>query len=785
MARQEIPGFCALCRSRCGQIAVVEADRLVAVRPDPSHPTGAALCVKGRAAPEIVANPGRLLHPLKRTRPKTAAEPGFERISWDEALDTVARGLRAIADAHGPEAVAFAVTSPSGTAISDDIRFIDRFINRFGSPNNVYSTEICNWHKDHAHAFTFGRGIASPDFENAGAVLLWGHNPSAAWLEHATAVAAARARGARIVVVDPRRAGAAAHADLWLRVRPGTDGALALGIAHVALARGWEDRDFLRDWSNGPLMVRDDSGRFLKAREAGLDAGADALVAWNAAADAPAVYDVAAARYDCAGADVALTGARRVGGIACRTAFDRYAALCAAYDPARVARTCWVEAAEIEAAAALLMRNRPVCLYGWSGVGQHTNATQTERAIALLYALTGSFDAPGGNVDFGKIAAPDVSGAAFMGAAQRAKALGLPERPLGPPGQGWVHSRDFYRAVLEKQPYAVRGLFAFGANVAVSHADPATARRALQALDFHVHADVVLNPTAAFADIVLPVCTQWEREALRFGFEVSQQAEELVQLRPAAIAPRGESRSDAWIVFELARRLGFAGDFWGGDIDAAYRHLLAPSGIALEELRARPEGVRVPLATEHRKYRARGFATPTRKVEIYSERLLAHGYDALPGYVEPALSPEDGDAIYPLVLTTAKVPHFCHGQQRDVPSLRRRMPHPLIAIHPGAAASRGIADGDWVEVVSPKGRIRLRARFDRALDPRVVVGQYGWWQASPSLGLPGYDPFSGEGSNYNVLIGDDRLDPISGSVPHRSYLCDVRPLAAPAAAGRD
>ena len=214
---QEIPGWCALCRSRCGQIVLVERGELVGVRPDPSHPTGGALCVKGRAAPEFVSNPQRLLYPMRRTRAKTDPDPGWQRIGWDEALHHVAQALGGIAANHGPEAVVFALTSPSSSPISDGISFILRFINRFGSPNILYATEICNWHKDFGHAFTFGRGISSPDFANAGCVLLWGHNPSASWLYHATAVAAARKRGARIVVVDPSRAGAAAQADQWLR----------------------------------------------------------------------------------------------------------------------------------------------------------------------------------------------------------------------------------------------------------------------------------------------------------------------------------------------------------------------------------------------------------------------------------------------------------------------------------------------------------------------------------------------------------------------------------------
>ena len=126
-----------------------------------------------------------------------------------------------------------------------------RFINRFGSPNIIYATEICNWHKDFGHAFTFGRGISTPDFANAGCVLLWGHNPSASWLYHATAVAAARKRGAKIIVVDPRRAGAAATVDQWLCVRPGTDGALALSMINVIINEGLYNEAFVRDWTVG------------------------------------------------------------------------------------------------------------------------------------------------------------------------------------------------------------------------------------------------------------------------------------------------------------------------------------------------------------------------------------------------------------------------------------------------------------------------------------------------------------------------------------------------------
>ena len=766
----------------------MENGRLVAVEPDPTHPTGAALCAKGRAAPELVNSPDRLLYPLKRTRPKGDPDPGWQRITWDEALDTAARELKRLRGSSGPETVAFSVTTPSATALSDSVVWIERLINACNSPNWCYATELCNWHKDYARKFTFGTGVTALDFAQTGCVLLWGHNPSTAWLTHAEGALAAKARGARIVVVDPRSAGLANKADLWLRVRPGSDGALALAVAGVMIEEGWYDEAFMRRWSNGPLLVHPDTGRFLTAAELRPGGSDDHLVAWDERAGRPVLYDPACGRYEDETCQPALSGrfglTTRQGRLECATAFELYRALCRRYTPERTADLCWVEPAQIRAMARMLWESKPVAYYGWTGVGQHTNATQTDRAIALVCALTGSFDAPGGNVIFDRVPTSDVRGVELMPAALRQKTLGVDERPLGPPRDGWVTGRDLYDAILTGEPYRVRGLVGFGANLVVSHADAERACRALAGLEFYLHTDMFMTPTAAFADIVLPVASAWEREGLRVGFEISQAAEELVQLRPPVVPPRGESRSDLQIVFDLAARLGLGDQFWNGDIDAAYQHLLAPSGISVEHLRQAPEGIRVPLQTRYRKYAgdgtgpAPGFATPTRKVEVYSEQLLAIGQAPLPEFVEPALSPY-GDAAdqFPLVLTCAKNPTFCHSQHRNLPSLRRRAPEPIIELHAATAQARGAADGDWLEVATPHGRFRARARLRHNLDPRVVVAQHGWWQACQELGLPGYGPAGDSTANYNAAIRADAVDPVSGAPSHRSYLCEVRKLA--------
>lgn len=726
------PGFCALCKSRCGSIMITENGRFVGQEPNPDHPTGQALCIKGKAAPEIVYSPQRQLYPLMRTRPKGDPDPGWKRISWDEALDRTAEGLDRIRRTSGPEAVAFGWTTPSGTPISDDIRWVERFTNAFGSPNIAYGTEICNWHKDFAHAYTFGRSIASPDFENSGCIVLWGHNPSATWLDHATATGSARARGARLVVVDPRRAGFAARADQWLRVRPGSDGALALGIAGEMIRNGWFDFDFVRDWTNGPLLVRLDTNCFLRAGDlAALPLGAepDDLVAWDRRNERPIGYDVARRIYwDGAKPELEASVEFVSDGkpIPCRTAFGLYRDLCEEYPPERAAALSWAPAAQITETARLLFEARPVSYYAWSGVGQHTNATQTDRAISTLMALTGSFDAPGGNVEFERPSIRDMSGGEFLTAEQRSKCIGLKRSALGPGRHGWIGSDALYEAILHGDPYPIRGLFGFGRNFLVNHANGTRGAEALARLDFHVQTDIVMTPTASYADIFLPINTPWERAALRVGFEGSQAAESLIQLRKAAIPSRGESRSDAAVVFELAKRLGFGDLFWDGDIEAGFEAILEPSGVSLQDLRAQPGGVRVPGEPHYYRYRKTGMKTHTGKIEFFSEIFCDHGQDPLPRFVEPAISPYTvGGNEYPLVLTSAKVVHYCHGQHRHIPSLRRRSLDPEVSLHPDAAADRGIGEGDWVEIRTRNGRAHMRAKLE--LEPRPSRGVRTIW----------------------------------------------------------
>jgi anaerobic selenocysteine-containing dehydrogenase len=786
-----VRGYCALCTAHCATIATVKDGRVVRLDPDDNHPNGGVMCIKGKAAAELVYHPDRLNYALKRTRPKGDPDPGWRRVGWDEALDDIAKRLLSIRERYGAQSIALAKGTKSGTSVDDVERWLGRLLCLLGSPNWVSTTHVCNWHRDTGFSYTFGTNLPTPDLAHSKTFLLWGHNPSSTSLILAHDIVAARARGMKIVVVDPRRVGIGSQADILLQVRPGTDGALALALIHCLMEESWYDAGFARQWTNGTFLLNSQTGQVVTEADLAAGGSPNRYVVWDEPRNQPVLYDSATGGYERDRVQPALFGARSLAGkdgavISCKPVFERLGEIAGAFAPEKSEGITLVPARKVWQTALLLAHNRPASLYMWNGLGQHTNATQTSRAIASLYALLGDIDRPGGNVIFPKVPTNDVSGKEFLPKEMAAIRIGRERKPLGPPAApGNCAAYDIFTAILEERPYPVKALLNFGSNTVMSNADSRRGREALAALDLAVAADLFMTPTAELCDYVLPATSFLEMANLTTAFEHRPSGKTHLQYRAAVVEPLAERRSDTWIVFELAKRLGFGDQFWNGDIQAGYAYELAPSGVSLEQLKNSPGGISKALSPTYQKYAKankdrlpRGFATPSKKAELYCHKFAANDYPAMPEYVEPALSPISRPEIavdFPLVLTNAKFTTFVHSQQRALPSLRKASPEPTADIHPETAARYGIKNKAWMIVESPRGAIKVRARVTPNIVSGVVCCQHGWWQGCKELELPGYDPYDDKGANPAILIGTELTDPISGSLPHRSYLCRVRP----------
>lgn len=785
MTTEHIPTYCAMCTSRCGVIATVEDGTFAKVTADPDHPNG-CICIKGSAAPEIVYSPDRLTRPLQRTRPKGDPDPGWQPISWGEALGTIALRLNAIKAQDGAEAVVFGCATTAGSATEDMRPWLERLTGAFGSPNYVGPGHVCTWNRAFGSKYTYGAPTPRIDLDRTNCILLWGVNPQVTEPAQAMRIARARKRGAKLIVIDPREHELARKADCWLRVRPGSDGALALALTHVLFDENLYDETFLRDWTNGPLLVRDDTGALLAASDIAPDGSAAEYVIWRG--DGPETCTGLPGTTPSEAAvfgqfDVSLTDGRA---ISCRPVAQALRDLAAAHAPEISAEITWIAAEDVRRAARMFATALPSGYESWTGTEMHSDAAQMNRAIHCFYALTGQFDAPGSNVQFAAPATRPITAGEFLPDGQREKRLGLDEHPLGPPNDpGHVQHSNVYRAILDADPYRVRALVLFGTNLLVGHVDPARARTALEALEFYVHVDPFENPATDYADILLPASTTWESESARATFRGDGDTAGWAQFKPAVVPPLHDSRPDLEIVFDLADALGLGDAFFGGDLDAAWDHHLGAAGLSIQGLRAQPSGVRSDLVTRYRKYaepdpatgNPTGFATPSGRMELYATPYRDAGYDPLPRYTEPVDSPTpDGCEDYPLVLTSFRVMQFIGPQNRNIPRLRSRQPDPFMEIHPDTAQAAGIDDGDWAILENAHGRVKLKVRCTPSLHPRVVCAPYGWWQDCAELDLPGHDALGADGANVNLLVPDAGIDPVSASVPHRSRMCRVRAL---------
>jgi anaerobic selenocysteine-containing dehydrogenase len=249
MKERIVRTVCRMCQAGCGIQVHVEDGRIVKVCGLAEDPrTRGALCPKGFAAAQLVHSPDRLQYPLKRVGERGAGK--WQRITWDEALHFIASRLKEIKGSDGAEAIS--VFKGQAPDWGDSFQYPQRFMNLLGSPNLCTPGSVCHYPRVLAAAFTYGVKT-SPDYQNARCIVLWATNPTGAnegglRIGH---IIDARERGAKLIVVNPILTDLAAKADIWVRIRPGTDCALALGMLNVIINENLYDREFVDTWTFG------------------------------------------------------------------------------------------------------------------------------------------------------------------------------------------------------------------------------------------------------------------------------------------------------------------------------------------------------------------------------------------------------------------------------------------------------------------------------------------------------------------------------------------------------
>lgn len=779
--------YCAQCFSNCPVKAETEDGKLVKVMPDSDHLYYRPLCPKGTAAPEIVNSPDRLKMPMKRTNPKGSADPGWQEISWEEALNTVADKMKSIREEHGAEALAFSQTNVS-SPVWEITAFVRRLANLYGTPNHITTTYICNWHRDNASALTFGKPGDSfaagwPDMEHSKCIIIWGFNPRASMnAYHWKLNFLNKNDDVKVIVIDPRKTSIADKADSWLRVKPGTDGALALGMINYMISNNLYDKNFVSEWTNAPLLVRRDTGNLLRAEEVYKDSETPESFFTieasfgNLRIHSPGDKTDSAHELD-KELEVTLADGAKV---KCATSFRLLKESVKSYTPEYVEKVTSITPSELSATVELISENSPACWYSFNGTEQTINATQTNRAICTFYAMTGDYDKKGGNVLCSPIPHLDYPfGFEFVTPEMFRKNIALQDHPMGPAGTLLsIPPSVLCRSIEESAPYKIRGLITFGTNMLLSNPNSQRIADAIKQLDFYVHTDLFMNQTAQLADIVLPAASFWE--VGRIGYPMSfKTSDNILQWRESVAEPQGESKDDIWIIFQLAERLGYSDKFWDGDLDEAFEQMLKPSGYSLEELKKIEGGTLIKNPAVYQKYKAGGFDNMTGRVEIFSQHLKNIGQPAIAEWRNPLeVFEKSGIDIskYPLTLTNAKIREFCQSQHRNIPSLRKMQPEPFIEINREKAESLDIANGETVILETAKGEIRLIAKLSDKVAPDVVCTQHGWGEGCSELDLPGQDVYSAKGSNVNLIYTDSVSDPVSGSIQMRGFPCNVKKL---------
>jgi anaerobic selenocysteine-containing dehydrogenase len=717
---------CSLdCPDSCAVLVTVnEQGRAVKVEGDPAQPvTQGFLCGKVAKYLDRVYAPDRILYPLRRKpgapkgpQPRGREHEAFERISWDEAHPAIAARLQQISDEHGPESIL--PYSYAGTVAVLGYGSMDRrFFHRLGASR--LDRTICSEAGGVAWNTVYGRKLGTPteDFRLAKLILAWASNIHGNNVHLWPMIEQARRNGARLIVIDPYRTRTAALADWHIAIRPGTDAALALGMMHVILNEGLEDRAYIDEMTHGFAALAERARQYSPER----------VAAWTG---------MTAAEVEQLAREYATTR------------------------PAALRLNYGVQRAEFGGATVRAIAMLPALTGAWK-----------HRGGGAVLSTSGAF---AWNED--ALRRPDLQFASPLGREARLVNMSALGQALTELGQ----SRDQGSGIRDQQGDGppVHALFVYNSNPVAVAPNQNAVRRGLARPDlFTVVHELFFTDTTDYADYILPATTFLEHTDIQGAYghyfvQLSKQAIEppgearsnvwlFGQLAQRMGFPEPCFRDTPQDLIRQA--LG---------IDPAAVPDAPSTNPGMEHItyEALEEHGHIPLAI-HRNPEAHPFLpfvsgplpTPSGKIEFYSESLAAAGLDPLPAFTPPTES-RWGEAAkrYPLEFLARKADNYMNSTFANLPGHRKMeaRTNQRLEIHPVDAAARNLADGDPVRLFNDRGSLQLTALLNPSLPPGVVAARLDWAKLHP------------DGINVNALTSE-RLTDIGAGATFYSTLVEV------------
>ncbi len=714
----------------CGVKYYVDKDgRIDHVEGDENNPiTKGRLCARCAALKDYVYNPSRVIYPMKRDRADRGKADAWERITWEEAFAIIKEKRDYYRDTYGPECmVVFCGTGRSGGIMGQDMAQAV-----LGTPNACYTQSGFACYQPRSMSCSHVLGAYYPELDYAGGlegtydnpnyvvpevIVLWGKEPLASNGDglFGHAVIDLMKRGARLIMVDPRVNWLSTRSVCHLRVRPGTDTAMAMAWLSIIINEDLYDHDFVEKWCYGfnefAARINDPEMGMTPERAAEI-------------CEVPLEDIYTAAR---------MYAAAKPASIAWGLAFDQN-------QNGNQAAHCVL---------ALMSITGNVDVPGGQIIAQIDAAPGVEEAIAKAKEAAESLD--GSTLDLDKAAGGAEEAArpqkriGWDGLPQelRDKTIGYKEYPLYVDNIRMAHADMMWDALTTGKPYQIRmGWIQSSSMITPTNcAQPKGWYEGLKNLEFCFATDLFINPTIeACCDLILPLASCAEKDDVSMTHYAGSPVALSIVNKAVEV---GETKSDIEILIELGEYLGQEclindeGERMFADPDDFLSQRRTVKGkMSFAEMR---EQVVYQRGVNYRKYetgllrpdRQPGFLTPTGRVELWSTAYAHYGEDPLPYYKEPAFSPRKDPELaakYPFILTTG-ARHYAsfHSEHRQIPVLRELYPDPLIEIHPDDAAELGVTSGQWVEIANDFGRAKFKAKVSPIVKRGTVQCDHGWW----------------------------------------------------------